>query len=446
MSLSAEQTEPLNSIAQTSAAKLHVLRLGPIKERLGPRWLKLSDLVHKLFETALRDVQGPQDHFILLDELSYVVTFHGLSVEEASFACTAVAQKVCERLFGSTGAGIAVRALVGRLSNEVLAGAFKDGQHIANYLELNGREIVVSSNAGGIPPSTITVRPGAGDGAWVPTDTIAKTRELLLPLGLEIGLFPVWELARGKCSSLSVSPYWRNTVPKISCMRQLPLHAGDRVAEAEITLLVAAHAYAHRVHQERKVCALGAAVSFETLASFHSRIRYITALKSLHIPPECPILLKIEDIAAGTPLSKVAELISMLAVPHVRFLIQFCAPHAIPDMVDIRLGASGMGFVLPPNCDSTLALTFMKKLVHAFSEKKGFVFVEGLDTHELVRAALSCGVRFGTGQAVDQSCFSGQESVPSFPLSRHWEWAPTVPGILASNAINGALKPSPESR
>jgi hypothetical protein len=304
-------------------------------------------------------------------------------------------------------------------------------------LELNGREILVSSNAGGNPPSTIVVRPGAGDGAWVPADTIAKTRELLLSLGLEIGLFPVWELARGKCSSLSFSPYWRSAIPKINCMRQLPFHAGDKVAEAEITLLMAAHAYAHRVHQERKLCALGAAVSFETLASFHTRIRYVTALRSLHIPPGCPILLKIEDIAAGTPLSKVAELISMLAVPHVRFLIQFCVPHAIPEVVDIRLGASGMGFALPPNCDPALGLAFMKKLVHAFSEQRGFVFVEGLDTPELARAAISCGVRFGTGQAVDQSYLCGQEPVPSFPLSRDWEWALRVHASLASNAVNG---------
>src|ERR1700753_2832662 len=104
------------SDGQIAAATLHVLNLAPIKERLGEKWPKLSDLVHRLFETALSEAQGSRDHFVLVDELSYVVTFHGLSFEEASIACTAVAQKVCEKLFGGIekgfDAGVTVRALV----------------------------------------------------------------------------------------------------------------------------------------------------------------------------------------------------------------------------------------------------------------------------------------------------------------------------------------------
>ena len=122
--------------AQTAAAKLHVLNLGPIKDRLGEKWPKLSGLVHKLFETALRDAQGPRDHFVLVDELCYVVTFHGLTFHEATIACTSVAQKVCEKLFGGTGTHVAVRALVGQLAEDVLGAQFQDGRHIAAHLEL----------------------------------------------------------------------------------------------------------------------------------------------------------------------------------------------------------------------------------------------------------------------------------------------------------------------
>jgi hypothetical protein len=159
-------------------------------------------------------------------------------------------------------------------------------------------------------------------------------------------------------------------------------------------------------------------VSFETLSSFQLRIRYITALKSLKIPSECPILLKIEDIPEGTPLGKVAEIIAMLSIPNVRFTVQFRGPQALPAKVDIRLGAAGMGFALPPSFDAALAATFMRKLAHAFAEQKGFVFVEGLDTPELVAAAQSSGVRFGTGTALSNLWLSGLDQLPSFPLNR----------------------------
>jgi hypothetical protein len=399
--------------AQTSAAKLHVLNLAPIKERLGEKWPKLSGLVHKLFETALRDAQGPRDHFVLVDELCYVVTFHGLTFHEATVACTSVAQKVCEKLFGGTGTEVAVRALVGQLADDVLAVHFQDGQHIAAHLELNAREIVVKSDPSRKPPRVTRVTPGADDADWLPADTIDKARAGMLALGQEIGFFPVWELGRKKSSCLFVSLYPQQGTPKIGCTRQLLATWPAKIVDAEITMLMIAHAYAHRLHQAGKVCALGAAVSFETLTGFHNRIRVITALKSLKIPPEGRLLLKIEDVPQGTPLGKLAEIIAMLAVPNVRFTVQFRNCQALPGEVDIRLGAAGLGFALPNQYDAGLATIFMKRLTHAFP---GFVFVEGLDTLELAAAAQACGVRFGTGQAVSRMWFSGDEKLPVFPL------------------------------
>jgi hypothetical protein len=400
----------------TAAAKLHVLNLDPIKQRLGEKWPKLSDLVHKLFEAALRDAQSGRDHFVQVDELSYVVTFHGLSFEEATIACTSVAQKVCEKLFGGTDTSVVVRALVGQLAEDVLAQHFRDGKHIAAHLELNGREIMVKSDPSRIPPRVTQVTPGADDIDWAPVDTIRKARASVLPLGLEIGLFPIWELGRGKSSCLYAAPYSRGGTPKVGCTRQLLSSLPAKIVDAEITVLMTAHAYSHRLRQSGKVCALGAAVSFETLMSFHNRIRYITALKSLTIPAECPILLKIEDVPDGTPLGKVAEIIAMLAVPNVRFTVQYRSAQSAPK-VDIRLGAAGMGIALPHRCDVALAAIFMKKLVNAFAEQRGFIFVEGLDTPELLAAAQGCGVRFGTGQALSRLWFSGEDQLPHFPLS-----------------------------
>jgi len=83
-----------------STAKLHILQLEPIKEKLGDRWSRLSDLVHKLFEKTLKHAQGQGDHFIQSGELSYIVTFRELAPEEAGLVCEAVAREVCKLLFG----------------------------------------------------------------------------------------------------------------------------------------------------------------------------------------------------------------------------------------------------------------------------------------------------------------------------------------------------------
>jgi hypothetical protein len=71
---------------EIAAAKLHVLHLDPIKAKFGEKWERWSNLVHTLFERTLHQTQGPRDHFLLVDELSYVITFHDLSLEEAGLA------------------------------------------------------------------------------------------------------------------------------------------------------------------------------------------------------------------------------------------------------------------------------------------------------------------------------------------------------------------------
>src|SRR6202012_4245520 len=85
----------------TSGAKLQVLGLAPIKTRLGPKWDRLSNLVHKLFETAIARVQGPADVLVRVDELNYVLTLNALSVAEANVVCIGIAKEVCEHLFGN---------------------------------------------------------------------------------------------------------------------------------------------------------------------------------------------------------------------------------------------------------------------------------------------------------------------------------------------------------
>ena len=403
---------------QTSAAKLHVLHLAPIKEKLGAKWPKLSEPVHKLFEKAIRDAQGPRDHFIQLDELSYVVTFNGLAFEEAALACAAIAKQVCERLFGGTKTDIAVRALVAHLSDGILASQFKDGNQISALLEMLGQEIVVSSHPAGNPPSTTQITAGAHESEWQPIPAIGKAQSSLLALGLESGLFPVWDLAKNKSACLYASAYTRHGRPKISCVRQLMPSQPGKVIDAEIALLHIAHAYAHRVHKAHKVCALGTAVSYETLTNFNLRIRYITALRSLTLLPECPILLKVEDIPRGTPLGKLAELISMLTIPNVRITLQFKSHTAVPERIDIRLGAVGIGCTLPTRCDVLLATAVIKSLTHAFSEQKGFLFVEELDSPALTDLAASLGIRFGVGPGVSDIWFSGSDEVPAFPISK----------------------------
>lgn len=94
-----------------SGGKIHVLGLEAIKTRLGDKWGRMSELVHRYFEAAIRREMAPGDSFAHTSELSYLVLFRGATIAEAQLKCSVVAKEVCKRLFGEDDKDVSVRSL-----------------------------------------------------------------------------------------------------------------------------------------------------------------------------------------------------------------------------------------------------------------------------------------------------------------------------------------------
>jgi hypothetical protein len=409
----ANETAP--SQEKVPAAKLHVLQLEPIKAKLGAKWERLSGLVHTLFEKSLRRAQGPRDHFLLVDEMSYVVTFHNLSLEEASLACASVAKEVCDMLFGADVDDITIRGLVGLVPPAMLEKSTANGAHIMELLERAGGEIIVTHRDNpeiaweNVPKPMPT--PMMPTGEWN-----NRAHFLAEQVGLKVGYFPIWDLAARKSASLFLSAMNRSNDAAVAVRHALKGIEEPRIANFETTLLQAAAEYAQAVHAAQKVCALGVGVSYETLSGFHSRIHYIGALKSIRTLADCPLLLRVDQIPDGTPVGRLAEIVTMLSIANVRITLQFESLRNLPEL-DVRLGAIGIGGPLPLHCDVATAIPLAQRLVRRATGQKAFSFLHGLDSDALVDAALKNHVRFGSGRAIDAGRhYTGREPIPDFPL------------------------------
>ena len=401
---------------QVLATKLHVLQLESIKAKLGDKWERLSGLVHKLFEKSLRDVQGPRDHFLLVDEMSYVVTFHALSAQEANVACISVAKKVCELLFGSDVGDIAVRGLVGMVPAELLQKNPADSARISEILERDGHEIVVTSKSLGATQPVEEPAKSQARMQWQPLDKIGNAHGQAALAGASLGFFPVWDLKNRKSASLFFTAFSGQQKSQLSVRRAASGASESQIVETEISLLNGAAAYALRVHAAQKLCAVGVGVSYETLSGFHSRIRYITALKSVQTVQTCPLLLRVEHVPDGTPMGRLAEIIAMLNVPNVRVILDFESLRCLPEF-EVRLGAVGLGGSLR-NCDTNMMAITVNKLARRATEQRAFSFLHDIDNEECLSAALQSGIRFGSGHAIcPEHFYRGEEKVPDFPLT-----------------------------
>jgi hypothetical protein len=169
------------------------------------------------------------------------------------------------------------------------------------------------------------------------------------------------------------------------------------------------------VHASQKVCAVGTGVSYDTLSSLSGRVRYITTLKEIRTSPVCPLLLKIEDIPQGVHLGRLGEIMNMVTVPNVRFLLEFT--DKIPEF-EFRMGAAGIGAVLPDDCAAWQAESILKSMPNRLLGQHAFGFLRGLHSPPLIRLAAHYDLRFGLGAILDRAHrYNGLESVPDFPLS-----------------------------
>lgn len=381
-----------------SAAKLHVLQLEPIRERLGPRWPKLSALVHKLFEKSLRRSQGPGDYFMPVGELSYIATFHGLAPQEAGLACAAVAREVCELLFGEDSEQISIRSLIGTVPGPVLDLAPSAAKKIAETLEETGKEIIITSRER---------RPA-------PSDPISQAQAQAATFKHTIGFYPAWDLARKTSQMLCLGLKSGSRRGPAGALRTLG--RSDGLAGMEILALRAAAAYGARLEQAGQVCAINVGVSCDTLCAFGSRIAYIQALKSVKISRASPLFLKIEQIPPGTPVGRLGELTAMLSMPGLRLLLEFEQIRAVPQL-DIRLGVTGIGTVLPDRCEPDEARLLAGMLRARAQEQKACTFLHGIDTPEMAAAVTASHIKFGAGLGFGPAkFFSLSEGLPGLPL------------------------------
>ena len=393
------------------AVKLQVLQLEPIKAKIGDRWPRMSLLVHSLFEKALRHAQGPQDHFIKVDELCYVVTFHGNTPEETAIACAAIAREVCEHLFGEGVETASVRSVVGEVTPEQLG---QNCQAIAEFLEQTGAEHVTTKSAAGLTSEQNRI---AAD-AKVPGHAVIEAHRFMEQAGRKLCFFPLWDLKKQVSSVLILAPValaGRNGGAPHSTNGCSLAGADGFLANLELRLLRAAGEYAQRVHASQKVCAVGTGVSYDTLSSLAGRVRYITTLKEIRTSPVCPLLLKIEDIPQGVHLGRLGEIMNMVTMPNVRFMLEFS--DRIPDF-EFKMGAAGIGAVLSDDGAAWQAESILKSLPNRLMGQHAFGFVRGLNSRPLARLAEKYDLRFGLGAALDRARrYTGLEAVPDFPLS-----------------------------
>ena len=88
--------------------RVHLLNLGKLAERFGPRWPALADKVDQLIRLSLSRRLSARDFFSRCEDGVYVIVFDGLSEAEARLKCALIADEIAGKLFGQNAAMSAI--------------------------------------------------------------------------------------------------------------------------------------------------------------------------------------------------------------------------------------------------------------------------------------------------------------------------------------------------
>lgn len=395
--MTAELHSLLTNRASVSAGKIAVLDMEGIKNRLGPKWDRLSGLVQAFFEAAIKRSMKPGDVFFEVSGLAYVIVYRDLSLAEAQLKCAALAQEVCAHLFGEEGLDMAVRSVVGQVDRQMLLNYKSLESAIDDSLERYGGEKIVSLA-------------DLHKGAEIPTTQsgieISFSRQRHTPLRcsieqLSFAYRPIWD-----CTTNVILTYLCQPIPPGSLGRALGTSAGfcmvssgdEHRALFDQAVLLHCAQYLETLRRSGARLLLAVPLHFTTLARSRAWAQFNDAYRS--IPQEIlrDMVFVVTELEGVPNIRLVQELPKLIGARYLFCVIERDGATAVRGA---GVGIHALGFDLPKTPpDETEMLGHIKSLA-ADARQNGYEsFALGVGSTSRALNAMAAGVRYLEGSAI----------------------------------------------
>jgi hypothetical protein len=373
--------------ALVACGKIQVLDLQVIQARLGGKWQKMSALVHKYFEAAIKSELGPLDTFCNRGELEYLVTFHNTPLAEARLKCLAISQFACDRLFGKDGEDLVVRTLTAPLDSGDFTSP-QDQRLADRLLEERGEESLCtrSGEKPKIPPRKM-IGISLGD----------QRRHQLSTERTPFVFRPIWDSERNVLISYLTQPLPETCLPTARFFGP-PDAVPAEPAQSELDLLClkAAIQRLKALRQEGGRLLIATPLHFMTLSRQRYWLSYREVLGSVAIDDLADMMFVLHGIDDGVPNVRLIQELPKLAVftPRI-FCIASSANNIQRQFHNTNVRA--VGLVARPGEPDRVLIDRLQKL-HAAVRPAGMEsFLLGATKRSSVINAIGAGIRYIEG-------------------------------------------------
>ncbi len=228
---------------------------------------------------------------------------------------------------------------------------------------------------------------------------------------VELSFVPVHDLRHSRVSAFFCSPV--SGAPGASRVYGYRAFQGvDRHEWPLVDRAILAYAikFARKLSASGIVAAVGTSVNFETLAWSQGRKIYSQALRAIGAGDFPFLILKIEDVPAGTLPGRIAEIISSVR-PLVKRVFVHLPDCEIPTHQCGHLGATGFVLTLPPRSTPAAATGLSNWLARSCEVQTALSCVDHVDSDASLERLRRAGIRFGAGHVFGDREFRGDADV-----------------------------------
>lgn len=374
------------------SGNIHLVGLSKIRERLGDEWPRIADRAQDVAQKVLQRMCRPTDVFTRYDELSFIIIFSDLSLDQAQLRCHEIGEEIGRRLLGENFAAEA---------NDVSTGVFEsDGSLV--FSSVNKEELI--QRLTGAAVNAPVQEESAAPEAEMPDFAFAQIDRAKALASMEVMYRPMWNLRHKAIANYLATAGAVNVFGDRLWDTALRREYDGILSTAEFDIFIARRALrdmAANVAQGQKVL-LGWPIHFETLASRAGRQAYVELCRMIPDAVRQLLVLELDGMPEGTPQSRLLEIIAVIKPfcrgQNVRVPWTF---RNFGQMTGASLNGVGFDLAAAPRGDAERI-----KILNEFAaaaDKVGLrYYAHGLNSRSQALAALTAGYEWIDGDAVNR--------------------------------------------
>lgn len=371
-----------------TTGRIQLINLEQIREKLGDKWEKKSQVAHQIVCTAIERRLAPDDIYSQYSELAYVIVFANLDKRQAQLKSVLIAKEISLKILGKdvNKDFIEVSTLVAKADGQATFEKLPTISELVHELE----------------------KPLAHEATALEEN---KDSHPLKNEDIQFVFRPIWFAKQHVISTFLCIPVTSTSNGGYLSSYSVLDNPDDttQIFELDILAIMKVNKELVRLHNEHKTALFALPVHFETLADHNRRSIYFKKCNTILKGAENQIIFEVIGLPEGVPDTRIAEILSPLKPLSRSVLARFSIEHQ--DFTGYHsAGIHAVGVDLYEiDEDEKELIKAMNKFVEAANKNSLKTYVHGVRSLSLNTAAVTSGFDYIDGYVLT----SASESVES---------------------------------